>query len=280
MQRGSRTARAVKRVGRLVEREQLARPPIPHSSPPIPATNTSSSKAAPKPAEKDGERRAKKETDSLAATNSYSALSVESEEDDLPDKDDESGAELLVSASSVSSRSSTIVARGELDGVACADMLIDMGASVSFVRRHWAVNSGLCITELKHPITVTLADQRTTVCTQRVRLSCMSVHGSKAAATLLVMDELSNEVIVGLSWQRAARLAITPGHPHDLLNGRPVSRSKAASTPRRPAKEASTPAVEPSAEPTPRVRLAAALVHSMRTHRVVSRDEQRDQHEQ
>ena len=205
---------------------------------------------------------------------------MESEEDDPPDKDEEPGAELLVSASSVSSRSSTIVARGELDGVACADMLIDTGASVSFVRRDWAVNNGLRITGLKHPISVTLADQRTTVCTQRVRLSCMSVHGSKAAATLLVMDELSNEVIVGLSWQRAARLAITPGHPHDLLNGRPVSRSKATSTPRKPAKEAHTPAVEPSAEPIPRVRLAAALVHSMRTQRVVSSDEQRDQHDQ
>ena len=71
---------------------------------------------------------------------------MESEEDDPPDKDEEPGAELLVSASSVSSRSSTIVARGELDGVACADMLIDTGASVSFVRRDWAVNNGLRIT--------------------------------------------------------------------------------------------------------------------------------------
>ena len=57
-------------------------------------------------------------------------------------------------------------------------------------------------------------------------MSCMRVHGSEAACTLLVMDELSNDVIVGLSWQRAAGLTITPGHPHDLLNGQPVRSSE------------------------------------------------------
>ena len=144
-------------------------------------------------------------------------------EDDEPlDKNDEPVVAMLASASG-SSRRSTIVARGEMDGVQCVDMLIDTGASCCFIRRSWAVGSGLRITERKQPVTVTLADERTTVCRDEVRVGRLRVHGSEAASNLVVMDELSNEVIVGLSWQRAARLAITAGHPHDLLNGRPVS---------------------------------------------------------
>ena len=50
-----------------------------------------------------------------------------------------------------------------------------------------------------------------------------------AACTLLVMDQLSNDVIVGLSWQRATGITITPGNPNDLLNGQPVVTRKAES---------------------------------------------------
>ena len=119
-------------------------------------------------------------------------------------------------------RSSTIVARGQLDGARCVDMLIDTGASCCFVRRSCAERMKLQLVPLSERVTVTLADKRTVVSTHEVRLASMCVHGSKAPCTLLVMDELSNDVIVGLSWQRAAGLTITPGYPHDLLNGKPA----------------------------------------------------------
>ena len=38
---------------------------------------------------------------------------------------------------SASSARTTIVARGQVDGVRCVDMLIDTGASCCFVRRSW-----------------------------------------------------------------------------------------------------------------------------------------------
>ena len=137
----------------------------------------------------------------------------------------------------------------------CADMLVDTGASCSFIRREWAVNSRLCITEMTQHITVTLADKRTTVCRDEVRVGCMGVYGSKAACTLVVMDELSNEVIVGLSWQRASRLAITPSHPHDLLNGQPVSSTQPSPNP------------QPAAE---RYELYAVMVHRIAVERMTS----------
>jgi hypothetical protein len=43
------------------------------------------------------------------------------------------------------------------------------------------------------------------------------------------LDELSNEVIAGLDWQRAARITITPGVACDLLNGLPVRQKQPAS---------------------------------------------------
>jgi hypothetical protein len=106
----------------------------------------------------------------------------------------------------------------------CNDMLIDCGASTCFVRRSWAVAARLPITPLKERVNVTLADRRTVVSTHEVRVDSMRVHGSQARCTLLVMDELSNDVIVGLDWQRSTNLTITPGRECDLLNGQPVQR--------------------------------------------------------
>ena len=192
-------------------------------------------------------------TYSHAVANSYAVLS-EAEEDDVPpDKADGSGTERLVSASSSLGRSSTIVASGQLEGVECVDMLIDTGASCSFVRRSWAASSGLPVIARDSSMTVTLADRSTTVCTHEVRVSSMRVHGSEAECTLLVMDELSNEVIVGMSWQRAARLTIAPGYPHDLLNGQPVANIKRSTT--------GVVAAEVRRPSKCRVRLAAILTH-------------------
>jgi predicted aspartyl protease len=172
-----------------------------------------------------------------------------------------SGAMIAVQPVTVGSaveRSSTIVARGQLDGARCVDMLIDTGASCCFIRRSCAESMKLKQVPLREPATVTLADKRTTVATHAVKVNSMCVHGSKAACLLLVMEELSNDVIVGLNWQRETGLTITPGKPHDLLNGQPVYSSK------RPweVREQQTPdakAEEWSADKP--VRLAAALIH-------------------
>ena len=157
-----------------------------------------------------------------------------------------------VDAASGQARKRTIVARGQLDGAKCVDMLIDTGASCCFIRRSCAERMKLPLVPLRQSVTVTLADERTTLATHEVRVGSMSVHGSVAACTLLVMEQLSNDVIVGLNWQRATKLTITPGHPHDLLNGHPV-HSRGPST---------KPTVVKDEWPrdTP-VRLSACLIH-------------------
>jgi predicted aspartyl protease len=157
--------------------------------------------------------------------------------------------ERRVGAASAQVRKSTIVARGLVDGARCVDMLIDTGASCCFVRRGWAERMKLELVPLADAVTVTLADRRTTVATHEVRASCMRVHGSAAACALLVMDELSNDVIVGLSWQREAGLTITPGSP-DLLNGHPVQGS-----------DSHLASVEYVAQDVQSVRLTAVLRH-------------------
>jgi transposase InsO family protein len=125
---------------------------------------------------------------------------------------------------------------------------------------------------LGQQVTVTLADRRTTVATHEVLVGSLCVHGSRAACSLLVMDELSNDVIVGLNWQRAAGLTITPGHPHDLLNGQPVHsevrKSAQASKPPSQQLVSELPVSRQRVagewpQDTP-VRLSAALVHVSR----------------
>ena len=169
-------------------------------------------------------------------------------------------------------RSSTIVARGQIDGARCVDMLIDTGASCCFVRRSSAERMKLKSVPLGQQVTVTLADRRTTVATHEVLVGSLCVHGSRAACSLLVMDELSNDVIVGLNWQRAAGLIITPGHPHDLLNGQPVHREvrKSAQASKPPSQQLASelPVSRQRVagewpQDTP-VRLSAALVHVSR----------------
>ncbi len=119
-------------------------------------------------------------------------------------------------------RRRALVVAGQLDRAACFDMLIDTGASCSFIRRDCARQLGLQLAPLSEPVTVTLADDRKTVATHEVRVDCLRVYGAAAPCSLLVLDGLSNDVIVGLSWQRAARLTIQLGEQYDTLNGRPV----------------------------------------------------------
>ena len=184
----------VKSIGRPVEREILSRPPTQHSSPPPSPTPTSSSgsshgsgrtagrqAAAASGGEASGERKKQQQQQqqqlqpslkaaSVPAANTYSALSPVDDDHDSSDDSEPSGAvqqQLLLSASNEASRRNTIVARGQIDGVQCVDMLIDTGASCSFVRRSWAESVKLPMTLLAKRVTVTLADRRTAVSTHR-----------------------------------------------------------------------------------------------------------------
>lgn len=116
----------------------------------------------------------------------------------------------------------TIVARGQVGGVRCDDVLIDSGASTCYIRRSWAVKAGLPITPMKESVNVTLADKTVVVSTHEVRVDSMWVNGRGSRCTLLVMDELSNAVIGGLDWQRQAGIVTAPSLTGDLVNGQPV----------------------------------------------------------
>ena len=167
----------------------------------------------------------------------------------------DSGPRLLSASETVGGgQRSTIVARGQLDGAQCVDILIDTGASCCFVRRGWAERVRLQLVPLSEPVSVTLADRSQAAATHEVRVASMRVHGSAGQCRLLVLDELSNEVIAGLSWLRAVRMQITAAAPYDLLNGQPVRY-------RQPV--AAEPAIvedewQLGNQP---VRLSAALVH-------------------
>ena len=115
----------------------------------------------------------------MVVSNSYAVLEADEQP---PGAEEDALNELMLSASSDSGRKSTIVASGLMDGVQCDDMLIDTGASCSFVRRSWVLSARLPMAPLKERVTVTLADRRTAVSTHEVSLKRMEVHGSKAAA--------------------------------------------------------------------------------------------------
>lgn len=178
------------------------------------------------------EERAKERVAQVAVANQYALLQMDDGEDEevLPDSGVQrvrDTGQTLVSAS-LSGRSNRpmLVVEGRMDGVQCNDMLIDTGASCCFIRRSWAESQRLPITPLQERVTVTLADSRKAESTHGVSLQRMNVHGSEQPCTLLVMDELSNDAIIGLDWMRQARVSIQPSQPHDLLNGRPVSKPK------------------------------------------------------
>jgi hypothetical protein len=141
--------------------------------------------------------------------------------------------------------------------VSCGNMLIDCGATGCFCRRGWVEAVGLPMTPLREQVHVTLADKRTVIATHEVRVDSMEVHGIEACCTLLVMDELSNDVIVGLDWQRSTNMTITLGTDVDLLNGQPVQRRVAA--------HATPSDSETMARPTSEgpIQFVAALVHKM-----------------
>ena len=208
----------------------------------------------------------------MPLTNAY-ALLVQDEPPDIGEeapRTEHLGIASRVPSTESAARASTIVARGQLDGVWCDDMLVDTGASCCFVRRSWLQTTRLAMSPLTQPVTITLADERTVQSTHEVQLKQMAVHGSVAACTALVMDELSNEVIVGLSWQRATGLTITPGVTCDRLNGQPVARKP--TKPRKPTVQPRTPVAQTTSKPAAAARpvVGQIMVHTALVHRTVA----------
>ena len=98
-----------------------------------------------------------------------------------------------------------IVVSAVLDWKHCCDVLIDPGSSSNFVRRGWAMASGMTLQPLAKALQVTLADDKVAArLDAAVSVTSLTVQGSKAPCTLTVMDHLSHEIIIGLPWLRKA----------------------------------------------------------------------------
>ena len=122
--------------------------------------------------------------------------------------------------------SDLIVVQGSVDGQRCRDMLVDPGASSNFVRRDWAMSHRLRVRELKTPLDVTLADgQFAGRLTGAVAVKSLQAQDSSAPCTLIVMDQLSHHVILGMPWLR--RAGVTLGLDKETTwNGKPLCRMK------------------------------------------------------
>jgi hypothetical protein len=98
-----------------------------------------------------------------------------------------------------------MVVSAVVDGKHCYDVLIDPGSSSNFVRRDWAIASGLTLQPLAKVLQVTLADNKVAArLDAAVSVTSLEVQGSKAPCTLTVMDHLSHKIIIGLPWLRKA----------------------------------------------------------------------------
>jgi gag-polyprotein putative aspartyl protease/Reverse transcriptase (RNA-dependent DNA polymerase) len=114
---------------------------------------------------------------------------------------------------------------GRVGNAQCKKMLIDTGASACFIRRQWAQKQQLPITPLKKNVRVTLANNSKVQATEEVKVDRLTIMGSTAACTLLVLDDLPNEVIVGVDWLRAAQVSLTFGSPVQWC-GQPIEEVK------------------------------------------------------
>ncbi|MGH9655582.1 MAG: retroviral-like aspartic protease family protein, partial [Bryobacteraceae bacterium] len=137
--------------------------------------------------------------------------------------------------SAVHSESSpSLVVTALIGGVECHDVLVDGGAEASFVRRDWAMQSGLRIEKLGRPLHVSLADGKTGMTLKDVvRAEAVRTQGSAAPCSLNVMDRLNHQIILGLNWLKAANVTVTYGQ--DMLwNGKPLQLQKTGSQPQTP----------------------------------------------
>lgn len=110
----------------------------------------------------------------------------------------------------------------EIDGRRCRDVLVDPGASSNFVRRSWVVQHQLPEQQLQRPVEVSLADGRVVgYQIGVVEVKSARTNGSVAPCSLLVMDTLSHDVILGMPWLRRAKVLL--GCNDELTwNGKPL----------------------------------------------------------
>lgn len=107
-----------------------------------------------------------------------------------------------------------IVVAGAVDGRRCGDILIDPGATSNFVRRDWALGHQLRVEELRTPLEVGLGvGQLQGKQTGGVAVKVMEAQGSSAPCTLVVIDQLSHHVILGLPWLRRAGVTLSFEEP-------------------------------------------------------------------
>ena len=110
--------------------------------------------------------------------------------------------------------SRAIVVAGAVDGRRCRDILIDPGATSNFVRRDWALSHRLRVEELRTPLEVGLGvGQLQGKQTGGVAVRSMEAQGSSAPCTLIVIDQLSHHVILGLPWLRRAGVTLSFEEP-------------------------------------------------------------------
>jgi hypothetical protein len=151
-----------------------------------------------------------------------------------------SALEQLTLASIEPQSSSLLVVRGVLipaedkskavkvEPVQCDDILIDTGAAASFVSRTWVERHDVPVWSLSKPFDITLADGRRTCMTGAVYVAAVSTHGSVAPCTLIVMEQLTHDVILGLPWLRCAGVTLTFDQDETRWNGRRMSDWAAA----------------------------------------------------
>ena len=98
-----------------------------------------------------------------------------------------------------------LVMKGTVDGHACNDILVDPGATSNFVRRSWVQSQRLTEQSLRVPLQVKLAvGQLPTRQMGGVAVKSAQVFGSSASCVLVVMEQLSHQVILGMPWLRRA----------------------------------------------------------------------------
>jgi transposase InsO family protein len=127
--------------------------------------------------------------------------------------------------------SKAIVVVGTVDGRRCKDILIDPGATSNFVRRDWALSNRLRVEELRTPLEVGLGvGQLSGKQTGGVAVKSMQTQGSSAPCTLVVIDQLSHHVILGLPWLRQAGVTLSFDEPM-RWNGKLLVPTRQPATP-------------------------------------------------
>ena len=89
-----------------------------------------------------------------------------------------------------------------------------LGATSNFVRRDWALSHRLRMEELRVPLEVGLGvGQLSGKQTGGVAVKSMETQGSSAPCTLVVIDQLSHHVILGLPWLQRAGVTLSFDEP-------------------------------------------------------------------